>query len=488
MALDLSKLRVAVGEGFLFCIGASMLVLAPVFRGGNRHAVLLVIEWLGLALLVAAICMSSVEREKRGTIALTSLFLAASPLLLGLLHLIPVPFENWRSLPGRQPFVDALEMAGISSVSARPLSLVPIDTKAALLAALPPCAMFVAAQICLKQTAYRLLQVAMWVAALEAAFGLLQAGKLQFLFFGAEFAGSSIGTFANSNHFANLLVMLLPFALLYARAKHVLDAHYLSDDGAQVPRRRNRHGMAQLLPVIPAILIVGIVASRSRMGIATAVVAGTLAVGLIAVAFKHTLRWRIVLLAVVIVIGGMVLMAFGIEQLSAQLGFSRIMADAAIRSALLSSSLAAAQEFWPVGSGLGTFIGAYLRFQPASIRTRVEYAHNDYVQFIIEGGMAAACILLLAAFVFGRRALHLLRALPRRRGQIQTLMAIVCGFGLFAIVLHSLIEFPMHIPANAVFGALLAGVFLRAERSRATSGRRSSRELASKGPDNAAVL
>ena len=37
----------------------------------------------------------------------------------------------------------------------------------------------------------------------------------------------------------------------------------------------------------------------------------------------------------------------------------------------------------------------------------------------------------------------------------------LCGLGLLGLLLHSLVEFNMHIPANAILGALLAGVYLR---------------------------
>jgi hypothetical protein len=37
----------------------------------------------------------------------------------------------------------------------------------------------------------------------------------------------------------------------------------------------------------------------------------------------------------------------------------------------------------------------------------------------------------------------------------------LCGLGLLGLLLHSLVEFNMHIPANAILGALLAGAYLR---------------------------
>jgi hypothetical protein len=39
--------------------------------------------------------------------------------------------------------------------------------------------------------------------------------------------------------------------------------------------------------------------------------------------------------------------------------------------------------------------------------------------------------------------------------------AALCGIGLLGFLLHALVDFPMRIPANAVFAAVLAGAYLR---------------------------
>ena len=43
----------------------------------------------------------------------------------------------------------------------------------------------------------------------------------------------------------------------------------------------------------------------------------------------------------------------------------------------------------------------------------------------------------------------------------EEMTAALCGLGLLGFLLHSLVEFNMHIPANAILAALLAGVYLR---------------------------
>ena len=81
---------------------------------------------------------------------------------------------------------------------------------------------------------------------------------------------------------------------------------------------------------------------------------------------------------------------------------------------------------------------------------------------LFEGGIFAA--LLAAAFlalVIGR-AVQLARTAWRARElSREEMTAALCGLGLLGFLLHSLVEFNMHIPANAILASLLAGVYLR---------------------------
>ena len=40
-------------------------------------------------------------------------------------------------------------------------------------------------------------------------------------------------------------------------------------------------------------------------------------------------------------------------------------------------------------------------------------------------------------------------------------LAVACGLGALATALHALVDYPLHIPANAMMAAFLLGVFLR---------------------------
>jgi Kef-type K+ transport system membrane component KefB len=86
----------------------------------------------------------------------------------------------------------------------------------------------------------------------------------------------------------------------------------------------------------------------------------------------------------------------------------------------------------------------------------------DYVEMLFEGGMFF--VLFAAAFAWlaferGWRLVH--TALRDRILDRDAMAAALCGLGLLGLLLHSLVDFNLRIPANAILGALLAGAYLR---------------------------
>lgn len=82
--------------------------------------------------------------------------------------------------------------------------------------------------------------------------------------------------------------------------------------------------------------------------------------------------------------------------------------------------------------------------------------HKGYIEYVFEGGVVAAAVILLFLVVYVRAWPRLLR-LPRW-GTLSFMQA-GAGLGLL-LALHGLTDYNWHIPANAIYFALMAGVFL----------------------------
>lgn len=107
-----------------------------------------------------------------------------------------------------------------------------------------------------------------------------------------------------------------------------------------------------------------------------------------------------------------------------------------------------------VGSGIGTFAGMFTQYQPQGLGDRFTMAHNDYLQFISEVGLAVTGIMMWMIIALYRRGLEKLKN-PSRLVRGTTLGAMSA---ITAILVHSFVDFNLHIPANAILFTVLAAL------------------------------
>jgi hypothetical protein len=448
-----------------------LLMAAPLMRGGNRQVALIGIEAISLALLLSVWIRVAMIPSSAGAAApetpLRKLLLAlliASPLWLAIVYLVPIPASVWSGSAGRGLYSPLLVAAGIPLAQRLPLSLAPDATTASLLAGIPLAAGFLAGYASRLSQLRTLLTALVAMAFAQVLMGLVQTagGGRSSLNFSSEFGGA-IGTFANTNHFANYIAMAL--AAYVWLAWNNLTQSGLGSHERMRGRFTERHAQA-LWVGGGLVLVLGILMSRSRGAAVAGLPAAALAVGIASLASGGVRNWRRTLLP----IGGVLAVAvvlIGAGSLLSKFDLGRLATDASFRSMLASSTLTGAREFWPWGAGWGSYGAVYPRFQPVAVDGYAEYAHQDYAQMLFEGGVFA--FVLAAAFLWLAisRAVLLARSATRNRElNTEEMAAALCGLGLLGLLVHSLVEFNMHIPANAIAGALLAGAYLRPLRAR----------------------
>lgn len=114
----------------------------------------------------------------------------------------------------------------------------------------------------------------------------------------------------------------------------------------------------------------------------------------------------------------------------------------------------------PLGAGLGAFVTAYPEHDTASGLERVDQAHNDYLQIVADAGIPGLIIGALFVFLLfreGRRSIAVANTF--RRG-------VACGAlaGCFAILVHSLFDFVLHITAISVMFLTLMAMLVASGR------------------------
>jgi O-antigen ligase len=264
-----------------------------------------------------------------------------------------------------------------------------------------------------------------------------------------HYLDSATGTFVNRNHFAAFLACALAFgfALVLSSFRDPARSERLRDRlldlfGAQGSRRL-------LLGLLLLLVLAGLFLSFSRAGIGLGLLALLLTA---AAAGRRGLRRRLVVTLVLLALAGVPLVQVGAERLAAR--YARIAADftdSGGRAVVWRDSLAMAGAFPVFGTGFGTFQEAYPLFRSPSVRLRYDHAHNDALQAVAEGGALAGLLLGLLLVPLGAKVVS---ALTGRYGLLETGAAA----GLLALLLHSLVDFNLHIPATAATAAILAGV------------------------------
>lgn len=117
------------------------------------------------------------------------------------------------------------------------------------------------------------------------------------------------------------------------------------------------------------------------------------------------------------------------------------------------------------GTGLGSHTVIYPMFQSIYTALRFRYAENEYAQLLEETGLAGFVIMLIFAFIV---AVNFIRAVRNKEDSI-SIAVYGFGFGLIAVLIHSIADFGQHLPANAMLSAIFCGLII-------TLGRRSKGE------------
>jgi O-antigen ligase len=117
--------------------------------------------------------------------------------------------------------------------------------------------------------------------------------------------------------------------------------------------------------------------------------------------------------------------------------------------------LGAVEDFWLTGSGLSSYRYVFPRYRSFGGKIFYSWAHNDYLQMLIELGAPGLLLILwiMGGVWWGARCV-------RRRLGVSSLRYLHAGTSAaaVAIALHSFTDFGLHLPANAAWLAVIVGV------------------------------
>jgi O-antigen ligase len=369
------------------------------------------------------------------------------------LQLIPLPVGLLRVLsPGRASLTEALGSIG-TSVRAAPLSVAPAASWEWTITLLG----LILTYLLMRELSHRY-EDRPWMAAapliavatLQAVLGLLQAA----LGGGSAMEGVT-GSYANRNHFAGLLEMCLPFAVMGA-----VTAYYGSRTSSRRDTPLKPALIASGLLLCAALMLLAVVASLSRMGFIAAL-AGLAVMGSLAFSRGRggARRWLPAAAMILAALAAFVLLPTDrlVARFSDVSGGEQVSANA--RALIWGDTLRLMGAYPVFGCGLGTYESALLPFKTVAPLLTVDYAHNDYLQLLAELGILGFLpLMFLAVVIYARAVRHATRL---RRGP-HAYLALATAGGLTAIAIHSLADFNLYVPANAMLAVWLGALADRA--------------------------
>jgi O-antigen ligase len=111
------------------------------------------------------------------------------------------------------------------------------------------------------------------------------------------------------------------------------------------------------------------------------------------------------------------------------------------------------------GVGLGAFGTAYPIYSKSDGALLVGEAHNDYLQIVADCGIFGAALALWFILLVGRAVFRGIGS----RDPFLSGLALGSGAGLFALMVHSVVDFNLQLPANSLLFLVLTAVVSRIE-------------------------
>ena len=423
----------------------SLFMLSAFFAGGSSwsdepHLILL----RPLAFVVTAIGLWSLRLQHIRQFWAVWLIFGLTVLLTSA-HLVPLPYDVWSGLPGRQVIVDIDKAVGLGQIS-RPLSMSPDETMNALLSLSVPLAVLVLASQFDGLRQRRALGVVLLLSFTSAAAGLLQATGADIVLYSRQATQDVAGLFVNRNHQAALLALIFPMAAVAISA----------GVGAGLPRKIEAFaGASMCLVVVPLVLVTG---SRTGLLVSGASLVLVFAFGLLPlkrIAIRPWVRYSVAF-------GSVVALVWATIWASRDVAFMRLEDRTEdLRWPVWQSIVDMLPHYLPWGTGVGSYAEAYRVLEPDNLLrpTFSNHAHNEVLEILFTAGLPGAVLLLLAlAFL----AVAVWRGL-RASGDT----ALFKHLGVLVIILlaiASISDYPVRTPIlSAIF--VLAAIWASASKS-----------------------
>jgi O-antigen ligase len=249
--------------------------------------------------------------------------------------------------------------------------------------------------------------------------------------------GDPFGPYVNRNHFAGFVELTAPLGLALMIFRGI---------------RRDLYVLAGVLCVVP---LGALILSGSRGGI----VAILLAIGVLALLTRTRRnhgsdRPRLAVMGIIALAAVAFIAWLGADQALRRLS---TLPSRDVSLQRRESMVHGAERIFvhhPIlGCGLGTLVSVFPQYEPAYDGRLVDHVHNDYAELLAEMGILGG----ICGFIFLGRLFRTAReTFEAEQGHFSRALHAGAIASVCALLLHSLVDFNLHIPANTILFLLQA--------------------------------
>jgi len=256
------------------------------------------------------------------------------------------------------------------------------------------------------------------------------------------------GTFINADHLALYLELALAvvFAWAWVAARKISRRQRIED---------------RITVLAPPVLLwltffAALAFTGSRAGLMAAIIGATVQ-GLL-IAFRQR-RWQVATAGILTPLVGITLVAV----IGLQAGFGRWMGTSQnelswnSRLEVYRASLDLWSRFPITGTGLASFREAFPMVQPVGLGRSWWHAHNDFIEILATTGVVGSAILFIGLVVL---VFHLLKTVRNSERSEKAATGIAALGACAAVAIHSMLDFGLTMPANALTLAVICGIGL----------------------------
>jgi O-antigen ligase len=306
-----------------------------------------------------------------------------------------------------------------------------------------------------------LVRVLIFLGLFEAAYGMAQyLADWQQIFWMKKvyYTTEATGTYINHNHFAGFLELTFPFMLAW-----VFYYFQIWQDRRRRTRSREDRTLTSAAAIqslfygfLLVVAVVAVIFSRSRAGI-LATIFTVFFLGILAQFKTRRKAWSLglgVFLLVAIGYGLWIGLNPVVGRFEAFRGGTEYL-ETEGRLSFWKSTLVMIHDHPFTGTGLGTFTPAFRHYQTLFVDYTVTHAHDDFLELTAGTGIIGAVLLFLPIFVLLGMMIYSFLTDSRR---FRPAVTLGCIGGTLALLIHSVADFNLQIPANALVFAVVLGI------------------------------